>query len=168
MSTRAEIEQEMDQSQNSGSDASSFTQRFVDGPLCRCNRGTVISKAWTDENPGRRFYRCQVHGFVSWADKEKQNGWQKVSLLEARDEIRRLKEKTRELRGGNQQSLSVAAVDSTIGSSDFWKKHEEEKTKLENEVMASKEREQLLRQFIVLSWGGFIIVTAMILKMAGN
>lgn len=91
----------MDPSQNSGSDASSFTKRFVDGHFCLCNRGTVISKAWTDENPGRRFYRYQVHGFVSWADKEKQNGWHKVSLLETRDQIRRLKEEIKDLRGGN-------------------------------------------------------------------
>lgn len=41
-------------------------------------------------------------------------------------------------------------------------KHEEEKKKLENEVIADNERETTLRQVIVLPWGGFIVVIALI------
>ncbi|CAD5314646.1 unnamed protein product [Arabidopsis thaliana] len=77
-------------SQSSGSDANSVSRSW--GPLCNCGKGTTITKAWTIENPGRRFFRCGVHGFINWADEEKPCGWQKQSLLEARDEIRQLKE----------------------------------------------------------------------------
>ncbi|XP_024011208.1 uncharacterized protein LOC112086487 [Eutrema salsugineum] len=157
------------ESQNSGSDANSLCQSFNqknDGPLCHCSRPTWMSKSWTDENPGRRFFKCNVHGFLTWADKEKPNGWQKVSLLEARDQIRRLKEEIKDLREVKQQGLSATTGDSVMVKSETWKKNYEEMKKLEHEAMASKEREKLLRQFVVLSWGGFIIVTAMIIKMS--
>ncbi|KAL9281167.1 hypothetical protein AtEden1_Chr5g0117211 [Arabidopsis thaliana] len=42
---------------------------------------------------------------------------------------------------------------------------EQEKEKLENDVVVANEKEKLLRQFIVLSWGGFIVVIGMILAM---
>lgn len=155
----------MDPSQTSVSDWSSYSHRSVDGPFCRCGRGTVITKAWTDENPGRRFHRCQIHGFVSWADKGTQNEWQKRSLLEARDQIRRLQDEMKELPGGSQQQERNAAGDPTFGTSEF---NGADKTNLQNDLMAHKEREQLLRQFIVLSWGGFIILTALILKLVSN
>lgn len=44
--------------------------------------------SWTDENPERRFFKCDDHGFLVWAYKEKPSVWQKQSLLEARDKIR--------------------------------------------------------------------------------
>ncbi|XP_023639187.1 uncharacterized protein LOC111830726 [Capsella rubella] len=64
------------------------------GPHCNCGRVTTVAKSWTNENPRRRFFRGVVHGFINWADEEKPNGWQKVSLLEAREEIKVLKEST--------------------------------------------------------------------------
>ncbi|WZZ03525.1 hypothetical protein YC2023_089446 [Brassica napus] len=42
--------------------------------------------SWTDANPGRRFYKCEEHGFVIWADDEKPGGWQKETCW--RREIR--------------------------------------------------------------------------------
>ncbi|CAA7024733.1 unnamed protein product [Microthlaspi erraticum] len=88
----------MEQSQYS--DASSYTHSLNcnPGPFCHCNKATMMSKSWTNENPGRRFFRCDVHGFSSWADKENPHGWQKVSLIEARDEIGSLKEELTNLR----------------------------------------------------------------------
>ncbi|XP_010424112.1 PREDICTED: uncharacterized protein At4g04775-like [Camelina sativa] len=140
-------------SQSSESDANSSR---IWGPLCcNCGRSTTLAKSWTNENPGRRFFKCVVHGFVKWADEEKPYGWQKVSLLEARDEIKILRE--------SLKAMNVTG--STALSHDLVNKHEEEKKKLESEVMAASEREKILRQFILLSWGGFIVVIAMILVM---
>ncbi|WZZ78918.1 hypothetical protein YC2023_099490 [Brassica napus] len=69
-----------------------------DGPVCHCSKSTSISIAWTDANPGRRFYKCDDHGFVDWSDKEPPCLWQKRSLLEARDKIRHLTEEIKNLR----------------------------------------------------------------------
>jgi len=77
-------------SHNSGSDANLVSRNW--GPLCNCGRATTVVKAWTNENPGRRFFKCSVHGFFNWADVEKPYGLQKVSLFKARDENRQQKE----------------------------------------------------------------------------
>uniref|UniRef100_A0A0D3AXG2 Zinc finger GRF-type domain-containing protein n=1 Tax=Brassica oleracea var. oleracea TaxID=109376 RepID=A0A0D3AXG2_BRAOL len=80
----------MQSSHASRGDSSSFPNNDnngSNGPPCRCGRSTKLLKAWTDENPGRRFFSCSVHGFTSWFDKEDPHGWQMISLLEARDEI---------------------------------------------------------------------------------
>ncbi|CAF2071882.1 unnamed protein product [Brassica napus] len=42
-----------------------------EGPPCHCSQRTVMTVSWTDENPGRRFYKCEEHGFFLWHDKEK-------------------------------------------------------------------------------------------------
>ncbi|XP_024004480.1 uncharacterized protein LOC112081880 [Eutrema salsugineum] len=155
--------------ENSASSGNSFNDGFtqMENPSCQCKKVMTLSKSWTDENPGRRFYKCDTHGFLCWADKEKPFGWQKISLLEARDQIRRHKEQIKELneslRTFTHQNMTGA--DSAVMKSKMFEKIEEEKTKLESELMASKEREKLLRQFVVISWGGFIVVTAMLLTM---
>ncbi|KAG2307757.1 hypothetical protein Bca52824_027505 [Brassica carinata] len=62
--------------------------------LCSCALEATIYQAWTDKNPGRRFYGCPRYkepngcNFFSWFDKEDGTLWQKRALLEARDEIR--------------------------------------------------------------------------------
>ncbi|XP_019095601.1 PREDICTED: uncharacterized protein LOC109130478 [Camelina sativa] len=134
-------------SQSSGSDANS--SRIWDPLCCNCGRTTTLAKSWTNDNPGRRFFKCVVHGFAKWADEQRPYGWQKVSLLEARDEIKVLKESLKVMNVSGSNSIS----------------HEEEKKKLESELMASNEREKMLRQIILLSWGGFIVVIAIILVM---
>lgn len=48
-----------------------------------------MSISWTDANPGRRFFKCDGHGFFDWSAKELPCLWQKRSFLEARDKIRR-------------------------------------------------------------------------------
>ena len=78
----------------SSSHSSSATNRTAlpkEGPFCHCRRRTSLTKAWTDDNPGRYFYRCKAHGFLVWADIDDPYGWQHRSLLEARDEIRLLR-----------------------------------------------------------------------------
>ncbi|XP_020876483.1 uncharacterized protein KIAA1211 homolog [Arabidopsis lyrata subsp. lyrata] len=144
------------------------------GRSCNCGRSTTKLKSWTDENPGRRFFKCDVHGFVSWSDVEKQCNWQKLSLLEARDELKVLKES---LRAINQQKneeiriLSRSGFNRNEEEEEEKKKRleeeknqleeekiklEEEKKKLEEETNVWKEKEKLLKQFLAISWGGFI------------
>ncbi|CAN6974892.1 unnamed protein product [Brassica rapa subsp. trilocularis] len=43
--------------------SSSVSSHPIDGPPCHCSRQTVLVMAWTDANPGRRFYKCYLHGF---------------------------------------------------------------------------------------------------------
>ncbi|XP_023634312.1 uncharacterized protein LOC111829459 [Capsella rubella] len=107
------------------------------GPHYNCGRVTTVAKSWTNENPGRRFFRCVVHGFINWAHEEKPNGWQKVSLLEAREEIKVLKES---LRAKNEQ---IGSGSNNV-SCELVKKHEDEKNKLQSEVMVANEREKCL------------------------
>ncbi|XP_019101872.1 PREDICTED: uncharacterized protein At4g04775-like [Camelina sativa] len=151
-------------SQSYGSDANSGRRCW--GPICHCGKATIVVKSWTNDNPGRRFYRCVVHGFFGWADEEKPYDWQKISLLEARDEICHQKDEIKllkeSLKAMNEQGMSGVTTTMHIG---LVNKYEEEKNHLENEVMAAIEREKMLRQFIVLSWGGFIVVIGMILGL---
>ncbi|CAE5977778.1 unnamed protein product [Arabidopsis arenosa] len=157
------------------------------GRACNCGRSTIKLKAWTDDNPGRRFYKCDVHGFVSWVDVEKQCSWQKMCLLEARDEIRRLKsliqttssgvnkeEDNQNLEPGNQkieeekkklEGEKVKLEGEKVKLEAEKKKFEDLKKRLEDEAKVSKEREKLLRQFIGISWGGFIVAIAIIITI---
>ncbi|XP_010445225.1 PREDICTED: uncharacterized protein At4g04775-like [Camelina sativa] len=149
-------------SQSSGSDPNSSR---IWGPLCcNCGRATTLVKSLTNENPGRRFFKCVVHGFAKWADEEKPYGWQKVSLLEAKDEMKVLKESLKAMNVSGSTALSHDLVNKP--EEEKKKVEIEENKKLESEVMAANEREKMLRQFILLSWGGFIVVIAMILVMA--
>ncbi|VYS48893.1 unnamed protein product [Arabidopsis thaliana] len=83
-------------SHSSESNANSASRNW--GPLCNCGRATTVVKAWTNENPGKRFFRCGAHGFFDWADVEKAYSWQKVSLLEARMRFVNRKRKSRHLK----------------------------------------------------------------------
>ncbi|CAN7074203.1 unnamed protein product, partial [Brassica oleracea var. botrytis] len=90
------------------------TQKYpntISCPLCHCLQPTTISISWTDANPGRRFYKCEVHGFFDWSDKELPCLWQKRSLLEARDKIRRQTEEIKALREAfSRANAQLAAV----------------------------------------------------------
>ncbi|KAL0657466.1 hypothetical protein Bca4012_078051 [Brassica carinata] len=70
------------QSVNSQSAISSSST--VHRVLCDCNRKAKIERAWTCENPGRRFFGCK--------------GRQHLALLAARDIIREQKEELAVLR----------------------------------------------------------------------
>ncbi|XP_024009468.1 uncharacterized protein LOC112084550 [Eutrema salsugineum] len=151
--------------ENSSSSANSFNSNYnhQEAPLCHCRKPTKMTQSWTDENPGRMFFRCDTHGFSMWADKEKPYGWQKVRLIEAREQIRRQKDEIRELEATLRETQQ--GIDSRISANVTAEMSAEEKKKREFEAMASKEREKLLRQFVVVSWGGFIVIAAMILTM---
>ncbi|CAH2070210.1 unnamed protein product [Thlaspi arvense] len=88
----------MAQSANSQSVTSSTKDN---GVLCDCNRSVKIVRAWTRENPGRRFLGCigrrvgnrfEYCNFFHCFDVEKPHGWHNLALLEARDIIREQKE----------------------------------------------------------------------------
>ncbi|CAN7018562.1 unnamed protein product, partial [Brassica oleracea var. botrytis] len=129
-----------------------------------------VSKSWTNKNPGMRFYRCVVHGFISWVDTEEPAGWMKISLLEARDQIRRLENEIKMLLETNNDLNSQMArmVDSTNSVAEltesFAIKAEESKA-LQLELTKTVERERLLRQFMVISWVAFAALTAVIVTM---
>nr|VDD62535.1 unnamed protein product [Brassica oleracea] len=61
--------------------------------LCFCRLDAEIRQAWTDKNPGRRFYGCPHYkgkngcNYFKWFDVEAGTEWQKMALIEARDEI---------------------------------------------------------------------------------
>ncbi|KAF8084361.1 hypothetical protein N665_0721s0018 [Sinapis alba] len=161
----------MDNSLTSGSSSSTTNKLdrvLGDGPMCHFSQGTKLTKSWTDANPGRRFFRCEAHGFISWADREEASGWQKVSLIEARDQIRRcngeisrLKATITELNWGLFVAGDVSHTTSAVSQEGIDK--EQEFNRLREESLKSTEREKMYRQFLVLSWGGFFIVTAIII-----
>ncbi|KAF8047165.1 hypothetical protein N665_0192s0006 [Sinapis alba] len=71
---------------------SSRRRRNSGRKFCFCGLEANIRQAWTDKNPGRRFYGCpryKVNGckFFAWFDEEDGTLWQKRALIEARDEI---------------------------------------------------------------------------------
>nr|GEU83477.1 zinc finger, GRF-type [Tanacetum cinerariifolium] len=35
---------------------------------CFCTKRENVITSWTNENPGRRFHGCPVHGIVDWVD----------------------------------------------------------------------------------------------------
>ncbi|CAN1767250.1 hypothetical protein LINPERHAP1_LOCUS10196 [Linum perenne] len=37
-------------------------------PICRCGESVVLLTSWTEDNPGRRFYRCRRCDFFRWFD----------------------------------------------------------------------------------------------------
>ncbi|CAN6968318.1 unnamed protein product [Brassica oleracea var. botrytis] len=54
-----------------------------EAPLCHCSQRTHKCISWSDDNPGRRYFNCEDHGFVVWYDKAPPFLWQKRSLIES-------------------------------------------------------------------------------------
>ncbi|XP_013689486.1 uncharacterized protein LOC106393319 [Brassica napus] len=132
----------------SSSARSSYKKKFG-GPLCYWKKRMSTAKAWTDDNPGRRFWLCDSHGFVNWVDKEEQN---ECVMDRQRGEIKNLKQLLR------TTSQEAPAGDSTALLLEEGNRLAEEKEKLEIALITSVEKEKLLRQFIGLSCGGFIVI----------
>lgn len=87
-------EQTMNRSQNSGkeSNASSEKMRFgttIGDVKCHCGKPALVIQAWTDDNPGRRFYKCgdvrSCNFFYGLMLKNLTDG--RIALMEARDVI---------------------------------------------------------------------------------
>ncbi|KAF8113129.1 hypothetical protein N665_0056s0034, partial [Sinapis alba] len=140
----------------------------ADGPACHCSRQTKLTKSWTDANPSRRFFRCEAHGFIVWADREEPAGWQKVSFIEARDQIRRcngeirqIKTTMTDLNRGIFLAGYISHTTSAVLQEVIEKAHDF--NRLREERLKSTEREKMYQQFLVLSWVGIFVVTAIII-----
>ncbi|KAJ4867047.1 hypothetical protein Rs2_51414 [Raphanus sativus] len=80
----------------------------------------TVVQSWTDKNPGHRFYGCprfkprQDVGckYFCWYDVEDGTNWQRLALLEARDEIR---EKDRVIK---QLKQTILQMRSDLGKND--------------------------------------------------
>lgn len=154
----------MSQSVNSQSEISSSN----DGVTCDCNKPAKVLRAWTRENPGRRFWTCRGRrvangwescNFFRWHDLEKPEGWQHLALLDARDIIQTQKEEIASLR--EKVSLSTVGSDNSEISSELMekmKKKNEECEALGREVLILKERALVLKNVLVASSIGFAVV----------
>lgn len=139
---------------------------------CNCNRRTNVIQAWTDENPGRRFYTCKGRkvsngyercDFFRWYDVEKPHGWQYFALLGARDVMRQQKTEIESLR--NQvRTLSLvneSSVEAPTNSKETLEECEALKGEVEafkREVLILNERSRVYRNVLITSSIGFTVV----------
>ncbi|KAF3526239.1 hypothetical protein F2Q69_00046541 [Brassica cretica] len=112
---------ESDNFQAANSDSiisSSSTEQAV---KCACNLATHPMRAWTRNNPGRRFVSCRGRrvgrqyvkcDFFQWVDQEPPHGWQHLALIEAKDIINEQKEELGKLR--NQRAVLVLTERSSL------------------------------------------------------
>ncbi|CAH8309226.1 unnamed protein product [Eruca vesicaria subsp. sativa] len=150
----------MSKSTSASSSSSSGLKTLVPGPPCWCSRHTNVTMSWSDENPGRRFNRCEVHGFVSWVDKEEPSTWQKVSLLEARNQIRRYKRETTDLRATLAETNAV--IESLRSSTE--RNDEVEIQPCGNQIGELWEgSKKTMRTMFFITWILMLITTAMII-----
>ncbi|KAJ4905301.1 hypothetical protein Rs2_19252 [Raphanus sativus] len=74
-------------------DGSGSSRQNSGRKLCFCRLDAKIRQAWTDKNPGRRFYGCprykEKNGcqYFKWVDVEDGSEWQRLALIEAHDQI---------------------------------------------------------------------------------
>ncbi|XP_024015842.1 uncharacterized protein LOC112089100 [Eutrema salsugineum] len=133
------------------------------GVLCKCMRAAKIVKAWTNDNPGRRFYACpgrkvgngyESCNFFRWYDVEKPQGWQHLALLEARDVIRDLKDeimKFKEVGRAPRRELKETC---------------EQCETLKQEVLVLTERSTIYRNVLLSSTFGFAVALGAIFAMS--
>ncbi|KAL0695498.1 hypothetical protein Bca4012_062678 [Brassica carinata] len=133
-----------------------------DGPLCHCAKPTVLTIAWTDDNPGRRFYNCDDHGFVFWHDKERSCPWQKRSHLEAREKILTQKEEIKALAAALRQANGqIAALEVSRCSGSV----NETLKSIEAHVTGHiTETQKMVRKLVLYYGGGFAMATALLVK----
>ncbi|XP_018435672.1 uncharacterized protein LOC108807951 [Raphanus sativus] len=163
-------------SSEAGSNAISGGMRSGD-VRCLCAKLSVVRKSWTDDNPGRRFYGCpnpksNSCDFFKWFDIGRPYGWQKTSLLEARDLIREQEEELKKLRAmvgrdgkeeENKKLRAMIGCDAKEMESKMLQLENENK-KLKQELAVSYGKEKMGRQFVIISWVGFVCVTAVVVN----
>ncbi|CAH8371726.1 unnamed protein product [Eruca vesicaria subsp. sativa] len=150
----------MSKSTSASSSSSSGIKTLVSGPLCWCSRHTNVTMSWSEENPGRRFNRCEIHGFVSWVDKEEPSNWQKVSLLEARNQIRRYKRETSDFRSTIAESNAV--IESLRSSTE--RNDDVEIRPCENQICELWDgAKKTMRTMFIITWVLMLITTSMII-----
>lgn len=88
----------------------------------RCNCGLYISKtrAWTKDNPGRRFYACpnfdadtNIRGckYFKWVDKEDPTDWQRHVILGLMEDKRQLSNEVEVLKRKLMESVVLGRKD---------------------------------------------------------
>ncbi|XP_056858437.1 uncharacterized protein LOC130511391 [Raphanus sativus] len=90
---------------SSGSSSNRRNRGYGNRRVCACQLPAKIFTAWTDKNPGRRFYGCELYkegennhcSYFAWLDEEEVKGWAKRASIQARDEIREKKKQINEL-----------------------------------------------------------------------
>ncbi|KAL0722536.1 hypothetical protein Bca4012_037135 [Brassica carinata] len=122
---------------------------------------SVSSHLIEDANPGRRFYKCYLHGFFKWADTEEATEWQKLSLLEARDQIRRLRDDKKSLYNEIAEFQRQLTIQATAQQVNRAVEEETDLNEINNSGFCSGDK--MLCQFLIISWGGFIVTTAIII-----
>lgn len=140
--------------------------------LCGCNGPTKVVRAWTHRNPGRRFYCCKGRrgpngfvscGFVGWYDTEEPNGWQFIALLEAKEIIQGQKAEIEKLR----KTVRTPTQNSDIlgSSAALVDKLKERNELLEREVLVLRERSLVLRNVLVASSVGLVVMVGGVMAM---
>ncbi|KAG2322177.1 hypothetical protein Bca4012_057023 [Brassica carinata] len=155
--------------------ASSSTIEYKNekGILCNCNGLARIEQAWTEDNPGRRFYTCKSRirkeacNFFRWYDVEKPHGWQYQALLEAREIMRGQREEIKYLRDvvkalSHENGSEFENPSSTV---EDLKLSREECDSLRREVMILNERSRVYRNVLISSTVGFVVVLGVIVSM---
>ncbi|KAJ4893713.1 hypothetical protein Rs2_20507 [Raphanus sativus] len=137
--------------------------------LCHCNRKTKVIQAWTDTNPGRRFYTCvgrkvstgyESCDFFRWYDVKTPHGWQYTALLAARDVMNQQRDEIRDLRN---QVRALSLENEGIGLTpdlecEACEAHKRKVEALEKEVLVLNERRMVYRNALIASSIGVTVV----------
>ncbi|CDY42340.1 BnaC02g17170D [Brassica napus] len=151
------------------------SSRNNNGVLCHCKCEAPIVRAWTRENPGRRFYGCRGFGvgnghescnFFRWYDVEKPHGWQYLALQEAREIMQEQKEEIANLRAKVRSLTHECSNEFSRELEDEMKEKGEECEALKREVLILSERSSMLRNALVASYVGFGVVVGGIMVMS--
>ncbi|KAJ4867983.1 hypothetical protein Rs2_50476 [Raphanus sativus] len=151
--------------------SSSIVYKNEDGILCKCNGLARIEQAWTEDNPGRRFYTCKSRirkeacGFFRWYDVEKPHGWQHLALCEARDTMKGQKEEIKYLRDVVKALSHEKESDHPSSTDEDLKLSREECESLRREVEILNERSRVYRNVLITSTVGFVVVLGVIVSM---
>ncbi|XP_048618447.1 uncharacterized protein LOC106393513 [Brassica napus] len=147
------------------SSSSNVVYKNEKGVVCNCNCLANVVQAWTDDNPGRRFYSCEKRktgdeydccNFFQWYDVEKPHGWQRDALIGARNVNRQQREEIKSLRN------KIRALRENMGpnSTDLKEKTEacDACEGLKREVLILNERSRVYRNVLITSSVGFTVV----------
>lgn len=131
-----------------------------DGPPCFCAQPSVLTISWSDDNPGRRYYKCEVHGFVFWHDKERYCLWQKKSLLEAWNRILTQTKEIKALCASlHQANAQIAALEVSRSSGSINETLRSIEARVTEHI---NDTQRIFRKVAFCSGGGFALATTLI------
>ncbi|KAF3504328.1 hypothetical protein F2Q69_00042458 [Brassica cretica] len=127
----------MNRSSSSGVGSNATGGGMTSEVRCFCGLISEVKQAWTDGNPGRRDL-----------------------IREQAEELKNLRTMVRH--EGHTVNPEVRAINSEVLLQ--METMEAENKKLKQELASSCEREKMGRQFVLISWLGFVCVTAVIVN----